>query len=168
MTANTNPNNNLFGYDTITISFDDDLSSNINGLQYDMFPTMNTGAATITGAVGNLSPHVTLGGTGAAGGYGYTISNTLGNLSYNGNWIVGSNDTKGLSVQGDAEFEGDVKIKGKSITEMFENIEKRLAILHPNEKLESKWEELKALGDRYRELEKEITEKEKVWDILKK
>jgi hypothetical protein len=51
---------------------------------------------------------------------------------------------------------------------MFDKIEERLAILHPNEKLEEKWEELKELSKRYKELEKEIIEKEKMWDILKR
>ena len=37
-----------------------------------------------------------------------------------------------------------------------------------NEKLEEKWEELKALGDKYRELEKDILEKEQIWNTLKK
>ena len=46
--------------------------------------------------------------------------------------------------------------------------EERLAILHPNEKLEDKWEELKKLGDMYRALEKDIQEKEKIWETLKK
>ena len=73
-----------------------------------------------------------------------------------------------LKVYGDAEIDGDIKIKGKSLSEAIENIEKRLAILHPNEKLEEKWEELKALGERYRELEKDILEKEEIWKILKK
>lgn len=73
-----------------------------------------------------------------------------------------------LKVNGDAEIDGDLKIKGKSLSEAIENIEKRLAILHPNEKLEEKWEELKALGERYRELEKDILEKEKIWEIIKK
>ena len=73
-----------------------------------------------------------------------------------------------LKVKGDAEIDGDIKIKGKSLSEAIENIEKRLAILHPNEKLEEKWEELKALGERYRELEKDILEKEEIWKILKK
>lgn len=73
-----------------------------------------------------------------------------------------------LKVNGDAEIDGDIKIKGKSLSEAIENIEKRLAILHPNEKLEEKWEELKALGERYRELEKDILEKEEIWKILKK
>jgi hypothetical protein len=73
-----------------------------------------------------------------------------------------------LSVKGDADFEGDVTIKGKSLTDMLDKIEERLAILHPNPKLEDKWDELKELGKRYKELEAEIIEKEKIWSILKK
>lgn len=73
-----------------------------------------------------------------------------------------------LDVNGNANFEGDIKIKGKSLTETLDNIEKRLAILHPNIELEEKWERLKALGDMYRELEKEIIEKEELWKIIKK
>ena len=73
-----------------------------------------------------------------------------------------------LSVKGNAEFEGEVKIGGKNIKDMFEKIEERLAILHPNPELEDKWDELKELGKRYKELEQEIIEKEKVWAILKK
>ena len=73
-----------------------------------------------------------------------------------------------LKVNGNADFEGEVTIKGKSLSEMLEKIEERLAILHPNEKLEDKWDELKELGKRYKELEAEIIEKEKMWNILKK
>ena len=73
-----------------------------------------------------------------------------------------------LSVKGDADFEGEVTIKGKSLTDMLDKIEERLAILHPNPKLEDKWDELKELGKRYKELEAEIIEKEKIWAILKK
>jgi hypothetical protein len=73
-----------------------------------------------------------------------------------------------LHVKGDADFEGDVTLKGKSLSEMFEKIEERLAILHPNPELEDKWDELKELGKRYKELEQEIIEKERVWAILKK
>jgi len=73
-----------------------------------------------------------------------------------------------LSVKGDADFEGNVTIKGKNLTDMFAKIEERLAILHPNPELEDKWDELKELGKRYKELEAEIIEKEKVWNILKK
>ena len=73
-----------------------------------------------------------------------------------------------LKVKGDADFDGEVTIKGKSLTGMLEKIEERLAILHPNEKLEDKWNELKELGKRYKELEAEIIEKERVWAILQK
>ncbi len=87
-----------------------------------------------------------------------------------GSWITADPSLKGasLSVKGDADFEGEVTIKGKSLTGMIEKIEERLAILHPNEKLEEKWDELKELGKRYKELEAEIIEKEKMWAILQK
>jgi hypothetical protein len=89
-----------------------------------------------------------------------------------GQWATLTSDPslKGasLSVKGDADFEGEVTIKGKSLTGMIEKIEERLAILHPNEKLEDKWDELKELGKRYKELEAEIIEKERMWAILQK
>lgn len=73
-----------------------------------------------------------------------------------------------LKISGDAEFDGDVTIKGKSITDSLERIEERLAILRPNTELEEKWENLRGLRNAYMELEAEIIEKEKVWKILKK
>jgi hypothetical protein len=73
-----------------------------------------------------------------------------------------------LQVSGDANFEGDIKIKGKSLSDVLDNIEQRLAILHPNPELEDKWDRLKELGEEYRKLEKQILEGEQIWDILKK
>lgn len=85
------------------------------------------------------------------------------------NWGGLSNVSPGtLKVNGDAEFEGDVKINGKSIADTLEKLEERLAILKPNPELEDRWEELKELSKRYKELEKELIEKEKMWDILKR
>jgi hypothetical protein len=89
--------------------------------------------------------------------------------------IIDIQQTKtGLTVKGNADFEksvtiqGDLLFKEKSIKTLLENIEERLAILTFNSELESKWEELKDLGNRYRSLEKEILEKEKMWATLKK
>lgn len=105
----------------------------------------------------------------------YTLS--IGSTSTNSIYVTDStwsspwsNNSyeKALHVKGDAEFEGDVKIQGQSLVDTIKNIEKRLAILHPNPELEEKWERLKALGDMYRELEAEIIEKESLWSILKK
>ena len=104
-----------------------------------------------------------------------TSNNTSGGSLYWGingtsNTTIAEPSLKGnsLSVNGDANFEGEVTIKGKSLFEMFEKIEERLAILHPNPELEDRWDELKELGKRYKELEQELLEKEKVWNILKK
>jgi hypothetical protein len=97
----------------------------------------------------------------------WTVSNSSGSSPY---VISADPNLKGASllVSGDAEFEGDVKIKGKSLTKLIDNIEKRLAILHPNERLEEKWEKLKILGEQYREMEKELLHAEEMWKILKK
>jgi hypothetical protein len=138
------------------------------GTSYDLFDdTMNN--------------TISIGAAGGGGLWGTSITSNPGTiyttnagtpgqtLTWNGTnpmWTTPSTTT--LKVNGDAEIDGDIKVKGKSLSEAIENIEKRLAILHPNEKLEEKWEELKALGERYRELEKDILEKEKIWEIIKK
>ena len=54
------------------------------------------------------------------------------------------------------------------LTEMLEGIEKRLGILTANPALEDRWEKLKALGEEYRQLEKDLLEKEQIMEILKK
>jgi hypothetical protein len=115
------------------------------------------------GATGPAIPTVTITTSSNTNPY----YNNWSNITFNGGF-ANTNSNSNLQVKGDAEFEGDVKIKGVSLSERFDKIEERLAILRPNEKLEGKWEELKALGDRYRELEKEILEKEKVWELLKR
>ena len=87
-----------------------------------------------------------------------------------GSSIWADPNLKGASIQvkGNAEFDGEVTIKGKNLNDTLERIEERLAILRPNEELEAKWENLRALRNAYKELEAEIIEKEKVWGILKK
>lgn len=101
---------------------------------------------------------------------GYTVAGSNGSSLSWADTISVSNDIKGgsLQVKGNAEFEGDVTIKGKSIRDSLDRIEERLAILRPNEELEEKWENLRGLRKMYMELEAEIIEKEKMWGILKK
>ena len=135
--------------------------------------------------------NLSTGAVGASGQYNYTYNNvtsagtsfpaiTIGPNTLNSgqiltagtngvNWGNLSNVRQStLQVKGDAEFEGDVKINGKSIADTLEKLEERLAILKPNTELEDRWEELKELSKRYKELEKELIEKEKMWDILKR
>jgi hypothetical protein len=74
-----------------------------------------------------------------------------------------------LRVNGDADFDGDITVKGRSITQTLEKIEERLAILPPpNADLERDWSELAKLRQQYVELERELLEKQRVFDILKK
>jgi len=124
----------------------------------------------------NLSPTytVTTGSGGVSGAY--LVSN--GNST--NTWAVtsasGQTDLKpnSLQVKGKSEFEddvniiGDLKLQGKSLKDSLDKIEEKLAILHPNEELEEKWENLRGLRKLYMELEAEIKEKEKMWSILKK
>jgi hypothetical protein len=147
--------------------------------QYDYNNSINGGYNITTGSggggggytittgtgIGNLSPNITLPNM-TLGGAGQVITTGTNGITWS-DW-GNAYPSNTLQVKGDAEFDGDVKIKGKSLNETLEKIEEKLAILHPNEELESKWDELRELRNRYIELEKEIKEKEKMWEILKK
>ena len=100
-------------------------------------------------------------------GTGLNWGTTTGSGTYT---IATDPNLKGatLKVQGDADFEGDLKLQGKSLKDSLDKIEERLAILRPNDELEEKWENLRGLRKMYMELEAEIIEKEKMWAILKK
>lgn len=69
-----------------------------------------------------------------------------------------------LKVNGD---DADIQIGEVSLKKFMEDVSMRLNIMQPNTKLEKDWEELRELGDRYRQLEKELIEKAQVWNILK-
>jgi hypothetical protein len=73
-----------------------------------------------------------------------------------------------LQVNGDADITGELTVQGIKLSDRLDKIDERLAILHPNEELEAKWENLRGLRKAYMELEAEIKEKEKMWGILKK
>ncbi len=72
-----------------------------------------------------------------------------------------------IHVKGEAVFDGNVTVKGRDLTQMLESIESRLGILTPNPELESEFDELKALGDAYREAEKKFKEQKRIFEILK-
>ena len=84
-------------------------------------------------------------------------------------WNTNAITTSGWSNgPNDLEVKGDITLKGKSLSQTLDKIEQRLAILHPNPELEASWEQLKELGNQYRALEKDLIEKQKIWNILKK
>jgi len=100
----------------------------------------------------------------------FTVSGYNGtsatDLTYGSIGIRDTNPNAGkLVLKGE---NADIDINGASLKDFMTRVEERLALLSPNPKLESEWAELKALGDQYRKLEKEIQEKMKTWEILNK
>ena len=72
-----------------------------------------------------------------------------------------------LKVQGNAEFEGNLTLKGRNLTDWLEAVEARLVILQPNPELEAGWQELADIRIKYIELERELIEKQQMFNILK-
>ena len=117
---------------------------------------------TTTGTSINLSPITT--GTGGQ----FLVSNGT-SPGWTDTIGIASHQNHGtLQIKGDAVFEGDIKLNGKSLGKTLTKLEERLAILHPNEKLEVKWKKLRELRKQYMELEADILEKEQIMEILKR
>ncbi len=172
--------------DTITISESDILASiddtnTITLSNWDSPLTTSLSGADIYSATLGTPTSMNSGGSGATlttttggglmwGNVGtpYTYTGAPGTINTGGNWTTYNNQPSIMRVEGDAEFKGEVTIRGVKLDERLNAIEERLGILRPNNDLEGKWEKLKALGEEYRKLEQEILEGENIWDILKK
>jgi hypothetical protein len=63
--------------------------------------------------------------------------------------------------------DADIRINGVSLTDVLKNIEERLNILRPDTELEAEWDQLRELGNQYRQLELELKEKSQMWGKLK-
>lgn len=107
--------------------------------------------------------------TGSYNAYSYSANATGAATQYNhsvlnSNWINNSIIGNGTSINSklrvteDAEFEGDIKWKGRSLGTMLEAIESRLAILTPDPAKLEKYEALRKAYDNYRLMEKLIGE----------
>jgi len=143
-------------------SFNYSTSSNITG-------SLSSSLGGGGGLTGQYFP--TMGSLGSSNwGYNNTITTTASPYISTNGYMYPNTITSGhtLQVNGDTIIEGNLTVKGVNLSDRLDQIEQRLGILRPNNDLEGKWEELKALGDQYRQLEKEILEKESMWDILKK
>ena len=79
-------------------------------------------------------------------------------------WSFSNSISPKIQLNGEG---ADIEVNGWSLIESIKKIEQRLNILHPNEKLETEWAELRELGNRYRELEQHIRDKQTTWDRLK-
>ena len=133
-----------YGADTITIDSGSMISGSIT------LPT--TTISTNTNGY-------TIGSAGTSGQF-YTTTGT--GYNWNNPPIVNISNT-GIDMAAGT----DIKVDGKSLKQFMDNMEERLAILHPNPALEDRWEQLKELRRQYVEMEKDLLEKEKLMKILK-
>jgi hypothetical protein len=140
--------------DTITLSSFPWSNTIISGGGY----TVSSGYGAMPNASVSASsfPYITTGSN--------TTPLTIGtSTGINAPWYSNSASPK-IRLNGEG---ADIEINGESMIGMLKRIEERLNILTPNEKLEAEWEELRELGEKYRELEKHIKEKQATWDRLK-
>ena len=150
------------------ITFDDHLGGyestdtiTLNGHNYPN--TITGGGYTVSPGYGAV-PNVSI--TTGSNTNPYTFSGgpyTLGaGTGISSPWATSINPKIRLDGEG-----ADIEVNGASLIGMIKKIEERLNILTPNEKLEEEWEELRELGNRYRELEQHIKDKQATWDRLK-
>ena len=114
---------------------------------------------TITLSPGGLGTtnHVYVGGGGAGGNIGpanWSTSNTL-------NVPTSSR----MELRGN---QADIVINGVSLNDTLRSIQDRLNMLQPNRELEADWDQLRSIGEQYRDLEKQLMEKQRAWDLLRK
>jgi hypothetical protein len=105
----------------------------------------------------------------------YTTSIDTSNIMWSSNpntvwatntadWSIGTNQSATIDLKGD---NADIRVNGRSLMDAIDALEQRLNILIPNPELEAEWDELRELGQRYRELEKKCQEKGDIWAKLK-
>ena len=96
---------------------------------------------------------------------GYTFNDITTSVTP---WITTTDGTSTLSVTGDADVGGDIRVKGRSLAEFMDSVEQRLNILRPNPQLEFEWDQLRELGEQYRALELQLQEKAQMWAALQR
>ena len=118
-------------------------------------------ASWTTSPIGNVTISATgssynIGAMGTSGSYLYSTGGSNGT-----SWATTTSaaNPSSIKVAGDAEFEGDIKIKGRSLEKLLTTIEDRLAILQtPDPKKLEKYAALKKAYDHYKTLERLIGE----------
>jgi len=149
---------------TLTLDEINELTSHItSGTGTD---TINWSNNAIWSTTGTVAPGYGAAIPGVSNGYTYTTNTT-------GPWISNGVTDNAMVVNqsGTIEIRGkdaDIKINDKSMVSWMEKVEERLNILMPNPELEAEWDELQALGERYRALEQKCKEKAQMWAALKK
>jgi hypothetical protein len=121
---------------------------------------------TVTGGgLGYPSSQVYLVGGGAGGGTGSLTTNIVAGATWS------TANTLNVPTSGRMELKGnqaDIVINDVSLNDTLISIQDRLNMLRPNRELEAEWDQLRDLGEQYRDLEKQLMEKQRAWDLLRK
>ena len=151
--------------DSKDISFSN-LTDTISAQGYD-YQTLDLSDITVSSPAYTMSPMtvsmptITINSiSGANVGY----SNTMWTTGLSGTSAADLNQSGMLSLKG---ANADIDINGKSLMKTLEALEDRLNMLTPNPEMEAEWDQLRELGERYRELEQQCQEKTQMWNKLK-
>lgn len=151
--------------DSKDISFSN-LTDTISAQGYD-YQTLDLSDITVSSPAYTMAPMavsmptITINSiSGANVGY----SNTMWTTGLSGTSAADLNQSGMLSLKG---ANADIDINGKSLMKTLEALEDRLNMLTPNPEMEAEWDQLRELGERYRELEQQCREKTQMWDKLK-
>jgi hypothetical protein len=104
-----------------------------------------------------------------AGGVGGSNGSLTTGIGAGADWST--TNTLHVPTSGRMELRGnqaDIVINGVSLNDTLQLIQDRLNMLQPNRELEADWDQLRAIGEQYRDLEKQLMEKQRVWDLLRK
>jgi hypothetical protein len=129
---------------------EDDLTMNVGFSAQELDDLLKTSMSSYTtGAQGSSQNSYTISTAAGANGtwgvspYVFTTNNTN----------IGTISGAGLHVTSDAEFDGDIKWKGRSLGDLLTTIEKRLAILTPDPAKLAHYESLQKAYQHYKTLE---------------
>ena len=133
-----------------------------------------TDTITITGVNGDDSNTIDLSSLNLTGGIDYSsLSNTIISQSHAGKYIYNDptwSPTLSVGTSGTLQLDGDnadIVVNGVSLMDKINAIGERLNMLDINPELEAEWDQLRELGDCYRQLEQELKTKSEMWKTLK-
>ena len=132
-----------------------------------------TDTITITGVNGDDSNTIDLSSLNLNSAFDYSsLSNTIISQSHTGRYTYDTNWSPTLSVgtSGTLQLDGDnadIVVNGVSLMDKINAIGERLNMLDINPELEAEWDQLRELGDCYRQLEQELKTKSEMWKTLK-
>jgi hypothetical protein len=127
---------------------------------------------TITGVTGDNNT-IDLSSVNLNSAFDYSsLSNTIIGTTITGGYTFDTNWSPAMSVgtSGKLQLDGDsadIVINGESLMGKINAIAERLNLLDINPELEAEWDQLRELGNCYRQLEQELKTKSAMWKTLK-